>query len=367
VSTATGTPLAYLERFAEAGGPVERILLLALPLVIGRSETAGHTIYSSKVSREHASIVLVNNAFAVRDLGSTNGTYVNGQRITEHRLQDGDIIHIAHVEFAFHRPEAIVRDPVATTDVDVELTQLLRADRPESVIRGTRLLQELIADRACEILYQPIVRLGDRSVVAYEALCRGRHPELSRDPVTLLRLAEQCGVVIELCQMLAQMAVTGSHKLPRGAKLFVNLHAQEIVSPGLADSLAVLRALSSDDHPVVLEIPETSVTDLATMLETRRIFGSLGFEFAYDDFGAGQGHLMELTELPPDYLKIDKSMIDGIESAKSRQDMVGALIQVMKGLGVRVIAEGIETEPVAAICLALGCDFGQGYLFGRPA
>jgi len=366
VSTATGTPLAYLERFAEAGGPVERIPLLALPLVIGRSETAGHTIYSSKVSREHASIVLVDDAYAVRDLDSTNGTYVNGQRITEHRLQDGDIIHVAHVEFAFHRQAAVARD-ASTTDVDVELTQLLKADRPESVIRGTKLMQELIADRACDILYQPIVRLGDRSVVAYEALCRGRHPELSRDPVTLLRLAEQCGVVIELCQMLAQMAVTGSHKLPSGVKVFVNLHAQEIVSPGLADSLAVLRAMASDDHPVVLEIPETSVTDLATMLETRRIFRSLGFEFAYDDFGAGQGHLIELTELPPDYLKIDKSMIDGIESAKSRQDMVGALLQVMKGLGVHVIAEGIETEPVAAICLDLGCDFGQGYLFGRPA
>ena len=99
-------PLAYLERYAEAGGPVERIPLLALPFIIGRSEQAGHTIYSNKVSREHAAIVVVGDQYAVRDLQSTNGTFVNGRRTAEHVLHDGDIIHIAHVEFAFHCPQA---------------------------------------------------------------------------------------------------------------------------------------------------------------------------------------------------------------------------------------------------------------------
>jgi EAL domain-containing protein (putative c-di-GMP-specific phosphodiesterase class I) len=244
---------------------------------------------------------------------------------------------------------------------------MLAADRPESVFRGTRLLQEMLRDQACDILYQPIVELDTRKVVAYEALCRGRHPQLSRDPTELLRLAEQCGVVIELCQMLARLAVSGSGGLPAGAKLFVNLHAQEVAAPGLAESLVALKALVPGDRPIVLELPESSVTDLKTMKANRDIFGRLGFEFAYDDFGAGQGHLMELTETPPHYLKIDKSMISGIEFAKSRQDMVAALLGVARGLGMRVIAEGIETEAVARICQDLGCDLGQGYLFGRPA
>ena len=243
---------------------------------------------------------------------------------------------------------------------------MLEADRPESVIRGTQLLQEMIRNQACEMLYQPIVELGSRTVVAYEALCRGRQPGLGSDPMALLRLAEQCGVVVELCQMLERLAVIGSRRLPAGTRVFINLHAHEMASPGLADSLAALRTLVSDDHPIVLEIPESSVTDARTMAANREIFTTLGYEFAYDDFGAGQGHLMELTEMPPHYLKVDKGMVKGIEVAKSRQEMVAALLKVVSGLGIRVIAEGVETEEVARICQDLGCDLGQGYLFGRP-
>ena len=93
----------------------------------------------------------------------------------------------------------------------------------------------------------------------------------------------------------------------------------------------------------------------------------LGLQFAYDDFGAGQARLIELSDIPPDYLKFDRGMIEGIESATPRQEMVSALLRVVRRLGVRVIAEGVETELVATICQRLGCDLGQGYLFGRPA
>lgn len=92
----------------------------------------------------------------------------------------------------------------------------------------------------------------------------------------------------------------------------------------------------------------------------------LGLQFAYDDFGAGQARLIELSDIPPDYLKFDRGMIEGIETATPRQEMVSALLRVVRRLGVRVIAEGVETELVAAICQRLGCDLGQGYLFGRP-
>ena len=85
--SADGALRPYLEHFAEMGGPMQRVALLALPFVLGRSETAGHTIYSSKVSKEHAAIVAVDGRYAVRDLNSTNGTFVNGQRIDEHLLR----------------------------------------------------------------------------------------------------------------------------------------------------------------------------------------------------------------------------------------------------------------------------------------
>ncbi len=179
----------YLERFPEAGGPAERVPLLKVPFTIGRSETADHTIYSSKVSKEHAVIVRSGDRYAVRDLDSTNGIFINGQRATNQVLEDGDILHVAHVEFCFRHPAAPEHSAKPHSDEAVERTQMLHAEQPDSLIRGTELLREMIRTEAVEIAYQPIVDLRTRTVVAYEALARGAHPELSRSPGVLLALA----------------------------------------------------------------------------------------------------------------------------------------------------------------------------------
>jgi EAL domain-containing protein (putative c-di-GMP-specific phosphodiesterase class I) len=243
---------------------------------------------------------------------------------------------------------------------------MVRADQPHSLIRGSELLRELISTGAVEMLFQPIVDLRTRSILAYEALARGTHPQLSANPSTLLALAEQCDLVVDLSRMFAKKAVVNSARLPPGIKVFVNMHAQELAHPDLFDALTELVKLASPAHPVVLEIAEASVTDVTAMGKNKEAFMSLGLQFAYDDFGAGQARLLELADIPPDYLKFDKGMIEGIETATPRQEMVSALLRVVRRLGVRVIAEGVETELVAAICQRLGCDLGQGYLFGRP-
>ena len=95
-------PVPHLERYPEQGGPAERVALTPLPLTVGRTEDADHTIYSGAVSKRHAVFVRIGERYAVRDLQSTNGTFVNGQRVVEQVLEDGDIIHFAHVEFCFH-------------------------------------------------------------------------------------------------------------------------------------------------------------------------------------------------------------------------------------------------------------------------
>jgi EAL domain-containing protein (putative c-di-GMP-specific phosphodiesterase class I) len=358
-------PSAYLERYPEAGGPAERITLWKLPFIIGRSDTADHTVYSSKVSKEHAAIEAADGRYTVRDLTSTNGTFVNGQRTSTHVLEDGDIVHLAHVEFCFRHGRPSAQDETSEGERLVEQTQFVIADQPRSLIRGTELLRELIEAGAVEMVFQPIVDLRTRSILAYEALARGTHPQLSANPATLLALAEQCDLVVEMSRMFARRAVMSSTHLPRGVKLFVNMHAQELTHPDLFDALSELAALAGD-RQVVLEIAEASVTDVSAMGKNREAFMSLGLQFAYDDFGAGQARLLELADIPPDYLKFDRAMIEGIEAATPRQEMVSALLRVVRRLGVRVIAEGVETELVAAICQRLGCDLGQGYLFGRP-
>ena len=359
-------PSAYLERYPEAGGPAERVPIWKQPFVIGRSETADHTIYSGKVSKEHARIEIAEGQYTIRDLESTNGTFVNGQRASSQILEDGDIVHVAHVEFCFRYARASTRPATSDQERLVEETQLMASDQPHSIIRGSELLRELIDTTAVKILYQPIVDLKTRSVIAFEALARGAHPELSANPATLLALAEQCDMVVELSRMFAKRAVRYSSRLPAGTKVFVNMHPQELSHPQLLEALSELVSFASPDHPIVLEIAEASVTDVSAMGRNKEVFTQLGLQFAYDDFGAGQARLIELTDIPPDYLKFDKVMIEGIEAATPRQEMVSALLRVVRSLGVRVIAEGVETELVAGICQRLGCDLGQGFLFGRP-
>jgi EAL domain-containing protein (putative c-di-GMP-specific phosphodiesterase class I) len=355
----------YLERYAEHGGPVERVWLVKLPFSIGRSETNDHTVYSSKVSNEHALIVRIGDRYAIRDLSSTNGTFVNGSRVTEQCLSDGDIIFLAHVEFCFRQqPVTGMRERDAMGVV--ERTQLVDSEPPTSVIAGRRLLREMIESEAVESVFQPIVDLATREIIGYEALGRGKHCDLDRSPAVLLQLAEQCEMVIELCQVFRRVALRSSTRLPHGAKLFLNVHGRELASLGLHGALAQVQPLAPDRR-IVIEIAESSVTNVAAMARHREDMDALGFEFAYDDFGAGQARLLELCDIPPHYLKLDRTVVHGIEEAKPRQDIVEAFVKVVQAIGVKVIAEGIETEKGAEICRRLGCHHGQGYLFDPPA
>jgi EAL domain-containing protein (putative c-di-GMP-specific phosphodiesterase class I) len=134
----------------------------------------------------------------------------------------------------------------------------------------------------------------------------------------------------------------------------------------LIDSLREFQAAFRESQRVVLEVHEGVVTDLPGMRRLREQLNGLGMGLAYDDFGAGQSRLTELAEVPPDFIKLDMSLIRGIDAAVARQDLVLALTRVMADLGIRIIAEGIETAEEAKTCLDLGCNFGQGFLFGHP-
>ena len=109
------------------------------------------------------------------------------------------------------------------------------------------------------------------------------------------------------------------------------------------------------------------MTDPKTMRLIRERTSDLNIGLAYDDFGAGQSRLMELVEVPPDYLKLDMSLVRDIDRSPKRQDLVRALVSVMCDLGIEVIAEGIERGEEAEACAQLGCSLGQGYYLGRPA
>ncbi len=354
--------VAYLEHYPELDGAPQRILINHSPFRIGRNPTADFVIYSRQVSKEHAAIIQLDDVYTVRDLKSTNGTFVNSRRITEATLRPGDIIHVAHKEFRFG--QQVVVPPPGSGDIT---TDHLSTSSPLSVIHGTEVLRDLINGHRVQVHFQLIVHLRTQDGVAFEALGRGDHAELSSSPAELFRLAEKCRLATDLSRLFRAVAAREAQTIPGHVCFFFNAHPREMDEPRFLDSLGEIAAgFRQGGRRMILEVHEDAVANPATMRQLRARLHEMGVGLAYDDFGAGQARLAELAEVPPDFVKLDMKLIRGIEQAPARQDLVRSLAELCGRLGVQMIAEGIETQAEADTCHRLGCAFGQGYLFGRP-
>lgn len=351
--------MIYLEYYPLQGSS-RTIPLNVVPFRFGRSSGAHLVIPSSQVSKEHAEIFQVDNEFRIRDLGSTNGTYVNGERVLEARLGHDNIIHIADEEFRF------VAMSATEPDAENPLTQPLKGKISGSFVRGTRFMDELLSQRIVRILFQPILKLSTKETVGFEALGRGNHEQLSSKPYELLQLAERCGKVTRLSELFREVAIEECPKLPTGPLLFLNIHPSEIHEPKFLSHMAEIQSLIPTNRQMVLEIHEDVACDFPTMKELRQRLRELDIMVAYDDFGAGQARFLELAELPPDFVKLDMKLIRDIDQATPRHNLIRALARVSQELGIRVLAEGVETAQEAKVCLELGCEYGQGYFYGLP-
>ncbi len=350
--------LPYLQYFPSQSGLIRRIPVAPVPFIIGRDNSSNFVVPSSKVSKRHAEVARVGSTFQIRDLCSTNGTFVDGRPISTHPLENNAIVHLAHEEFRF----VSVPDEV---EVIPETPCTERVDRkvPPSIILGTIHLKELLRRRNFRILFQPIVSLDTGLPLGYEALARGTHSDLSIKPTDLFLLADRCGMAESLSQMFRRAALEESCRLAGPGHIFLNVHPSEINSPMFLESLAQMQ---SPDRQIVLEIHEDAMADLPTWQKIRLHIHKLGLQLAYDDFGAGQARLMELAEMPPEFLKLDMKLVRDIHLIKSRQQLIQALTHVSTELGVEVIAEGVESSEEENVCRSLGCGFGQGFFFAQP-
>jgi EAL domain-containing protein (putative c-di-GMP-specific phosphodiesterase class I) len=352
----------YLEHFPEPGSQAQRIVLDRFPFQIGRSDKADFVLFARQVSKEHAELRRsLPDQYSIHDLGSTNGTFVNGRRVTEATLVSGDIVHVAHKEFRFGCKLLSTAEHATTLGTESGIDVL-----PLSILMTSKHLREMLSQQLVSTVFQPIVSLDSLNLLGYECLGRGVHSQLTSNPGELLALAEKCQLAADLSRSFRLAGVKDAARLNGQPRMFFNLHPTEMVNDRLLHSLCEAIAMLGGNQRMVMEVHENIVADTATLRRLSERLRLLGIGLAYDDFGAGQARLTELTEAPPDYVKLDMKLIRGIERSKPRQEIVQALARVCEDLGVGLIAEGIETEAEALACQQLGCNYGQGYFFGRP-
>ncbi len=216
-------------------------------------------------------------------------------------------------------------------------------------------------------MYQPVVRLNDLAVVAHEGLIRTQ--EASCSPLRLLEMARACGRLSELEALAARVVAQGYDYLDPDVHLTVNLSAQAIMQKTVRpdDILASLSAAGVDLRCFVVELTEHNIVDdSARLAESVGYLRAAGIRIALDDFGNGHSNFEMWHQLSPEFVKIDRYLIDGIARSSGKLAIVKALISVASALGAELVAEGIESPDDLLVVRDLGIGYGQGYLLGRP-
>jgi PAS domain S-box-containing protein len=222
-----------------------------------------------------------------------------------------------------------------------------------------RRVEAIIASAAFAPVFQPIVELATGQPIGFEALTRFRS---RANPQDMFAEAREAGVAFDLEAATLDRSLGAAAGLPAGCWLSLNVSAGMILDgPRLAEILA------RRTRPIVLEITEhDSIDDYAAVLAAIALLGA-DVRVAVDDSGAGVANFSHIVSLRPDFVKVDISLVHGVNRDLARQALIVGLGHFCRATNGSVIAEGVETEEERQTLMALGLDFGQGYLFSRPA
>ena len=216
--------------------------------------------------------------------------------------------------------------------------------------------------------YQPIISCHTGEIAGVEALLRWRHPQRGEmPPVTFIPIAEQSGLMPALGEWVLRRAMQDSRLWPQ-LQVSVNLSPVQFRQTGFETLLAsLIDEYRIDPSQFVLEITEGVLMELCDRTNhTLDAIHTMGFLTALDDFGTGYSSLSYLCNFRFDKIKVDRSFVAGMSKSESYEKIVHAVVALGKGLGMEIVAEGVENELEAIIMTKLGCSELQGYYFSRP-
>jgi diguanylate cyclase (GGDEF)-like protein len=260
---------------------------------------------------------------------------------------------------------SVKRSERAYTLYEAELHEKLRVQRQLGLD-----LEAAIERREILVHYQPVVRLADGEIEGFEVLARWPHPTRGLlNAADFLPAAEETGLTVELGRLVLDQALSAARRWPQRLSIWLNLAAAELANERLVDTLAdALKGYAVDPSRLVIEVTESGVIQGSDgALVAMRRLRELGVGLTIDDFGTGYSSLSRLAEFPIESLKIPKPFVDRLVGEDPDEAFVDAILRLGESLGLSAVAEGIEHRAQAERLRQMGCRFGQGYLFGRPA
>ena len=293
--------------------------------------------------------------------------------VAGHELRLSASVGVA-VSDATSTPESILRDAdVALTRAKrngrggVEMfTGAMRSEAIEHLAFETD-LRHAIERLELEVWFQPVVSLSHSKLAGHEALLRWIRP--NSDTVctsTLVRVAEDTGLISQLSDQVLSASITAL-KRSKTPRVSVNLSPRQLLDPGL--STRVVRMLTKhkvDPRRLAFEITESVVIDNFQLAqESLHQLRTLGCSIGLDDFGTGYSSLSYLRKLSVDFLKLDRSLVEDIDADDQAFHIADTIVTLAKALSLTTIAEGVEQTGHAEALRRIGCDFGQGWLYGQ--
>lgn len=231
-------------------------------------------------------------------------------------------------------------------------------------------LSRIISAKLINAYFQPIISVSDQSIYAYEALSRGPSGSILFSPINLFEEAKQQKKLFALESVCRTKAIEQFTQQQLPGKLFLNISPETLIQPdhqrGL--TLELVNTFGIRPEQVVIEITEHSPThDYELMRRAVKHYQGEGFSIALDDLGTGYSSLRLWSEVHPDFVKIDRHFITGIEKDKVKRDFVRSIIAIARSAKSQVIAEGVETLQEFETLCEVGVDYLQGYYFAKPS
>lgn len=301
-------------------------------------------------------------------ISASIGITLNGKGIDQQVYDNlSDLIRDADIAMYQAKASGKARYMIFDQDMQANLLERLNLENQ---------LRRAIQAAEFRLYYQPIISLQTGTVYSFETLVRWQHPEKGLiSPVEFIPIAEATGLIIPLslwilrsaCEQLRQWQV--ANLADPNLSLSVNIPGSQFTQPELIDEIkAILTETEIPPSSLHLEVTESTIVEnMEVAIEQLNQLRQLGIQVAIDDFGTGHSSLARLQSLPIDILKIDYSFVAKMQENQRNQEFVKAIVNLAHFLGLQVVAEGIETLDQQQRLTAMGCEYGQGYLFAKPS